>query len=104
MAFRVSTTLEAERELDAILQWLLSRTASEAGARWLNGLQDALASLENMPLRCALAPEGETCRYEVRQLLYGNKPHVYRILFSIKGDAVTVLHIHHGRRLPLALQ
>ena len=34
----------------------------------------------------------------MRQLLYGRKPHVYRILFTIEGDAVYVLRIRHGRR------
>jgi hypothetical protein len=31
-------------------------------------------------------------------LLYGRKPHVYRVLFTIEGEAVYVLHILHGRR------
>ena len=34
----------------------------------------------------------------MRQLLYGRKPHVYRILFTIEGDVVYVLRIRHGRR------
>jgi hypothetical protein len=36
--------------------------------------------------------------YEVRHLLYGHKPHVYRILFTIRGDTVSILYIRHGRR------
>jgi hypothetical protein len=40
--------------------------------------------------------------FEVRHLLYGRKPHVYRILFTIKGDTVSILHIRHGRRQPIA--
>lgn len=39
--------------------------------------------------------------FEVRHLLYGHPPHVYRILFTIEGNAVFVLHIRHGRRQPL---
>jgi hypothetical protein len=34
----------------------------------------------------------------MRQLLYGHKPHMYRILFTVKGDVVYVLRIRHGRR------
>jgi plasmid stabilization system protein ParE len=44
----------------------------------------------------------ETFSLEVRQLLYGSTHHRYRILFTIDGDTVTVLHIRHGRRNPLA--
>ena len=101
MVFRVSSTIEAERDLDGILQWLLSEGAGEAGSRWLSGLQDAIASLETTPRRCGLAQESEAFTFEVRQLLYGTRPHMYRILFTIQDEVVTVLHIRHGRRLPL---
>jgi hypothetical protein len=37
----------------------------------------------------------------VRHLLYGRRPHVYRILFTIESDVVQVLHIRHGRRRPV---
>lgn len=48
-----------------------------------------------LPLPRALA-----FRFEVRHLLYGRKPNVYRILFTIEGDTVHVLHIRHADRLP----
>lgn len=102
MAFRVRTTAKAKRDLDAILGWLLSQQAGEAGLRWFRGLQDAVASLSESPRRCRLAPEDEAFPFEVRQLLYGDRPHVYRVLFTIEDDAVIVLHIRHGRRLPLS--
>ncbi len=69
--------------------------------RWFQGLREAVASLAHSPQRCALAPENATFPFEVRQLLYGRKPHVYRILFTIEGDTVYVLHIRHGRRQPI---
>jgi hypothetical protein len=31
-------------------------------------------------------------------LLYGHKPHIYRILFTIEDEVVYVLRIFHGRR------
>ena len=102
MAFRVRTTLKAKRDLDAILGWLLSEQAGEAGLRWFLGLREAVASLSEIPRRCMLAPENKAFPFEVRQLLYGNRPHVYRILFTIEENAVIVLHIRHGRRLPLS--
>ena len=42
--------------------------------------------------------------FEVRQLFYGRRPHVYRILFTIRGGVVYVLHIVHGRRQRLSEQ
>lgn len=46
----------------------------------------------------ALAPENASVPFEMRQLLYGRKPHLYRIIFTIKGETVYVLSIRHGRR------
>jgi hypothetical protein len=40
--------------------------------------------------------------FEVRQLLYGRKAHRFRVLFTIDGDIVVVLHIRHGRRQHLS--
>jgi plasmid stabilization system protein ParE len=101
MTFRVETTAAAEQDADAILDWLLAEHAGETGKRWFAALQDAIASLAEFPVRCPLAPENVVFPFEVRHLLYGRKPHVYRILFTIEDQTVYVLHIRHGRRQPL---
>jgi|SRR5579863_2633302 plasmid stabilization system protein ParE len=104
MAFRVETSAQAESDADAILEWLLSQHAGQAGIRWVLALEEAIASLAIFPERCSLAPESVRFRFEVRQLLYGRKPHAYRILFTIDGETVNILHIRHGRRKPLSEQ
>lgn len=102
MAFQVKTTAKARRDLDGILNRLLSQEAGEAGLRWFQGLRQAVATLADFPQRCALAPENAVFPFEVRHLLYGRKPHVYRIIFTVEGNTVPVLHIRHGRRQPIA--
>ena len=101
MTFRVETTAEAERDADAILEWLLSQPTGDTGIRWFTALTDAIESLAEFPERCALAPESALFPDEVRHLLCGRIPHVYRILFTITGHTVYVLHVRHGRRQPL---
>jgi plasmid stabilization system protein ParE len=98
MIFRVETTAQAERDGEEILAWLLSQDAGETGERWFRALEEAIDSLATFPKRCPLAPESTRFAFEVRQLLYGRRPHVYRILFTIENDTVYVLHIRHGRR------
>jgi hypothetical protein len=39
--------------------------------------------------------------FDVRQLLYGRKPNVYRVLFTIEDDIVTILHIRRPRQQQL---
>ena len=101
MAFRVETSAQAERDAETILEWLSSHHAGGTGIRWFLALEDAIASLAVFPERCPAAPENSRFPFEVRQLLFGRKPHVYRILFTIEGESVHVLHIRHGRRSPL---
>ena len=102
MAFRVKAAAQAKRDLDDILKRLLSQEAGESGLRWFQGLHQAIATLTDFPQRCALAPENAVFPFEVRQLLYGRKPHLYRIIFTVEGSTVSVLHIRHGRRQPIA--
>jgi plasmid stabilization system protein ParE len=98
MTFRVEITAEAERELDSILSWLISEHAGDAGFHWFATLEEAVATLAKFPRRCPLAPESRLFSFEVRQLLHGKRPHVYRILFTITDQTVYVLHVRHGRR------
>lgn len=98
MDFRVELSDQAQGDIAAIYDWLLSEQAGDAGERWFVALRAAIASLASLPLRCSLAPENRDAPIAVRQLLYGHRPHIYRILFAVEGDVVQVLHIRHGRR------
>lgn len=104
MTFRVEVAAQAEKDAEEILNWLLSEGAGKTGIRWFHGLEDAVASLANFPKSSPIAPESIRFHFEVRQLFYGRKPHIYRILFTIEGEVVKVLHIRHGRRRPLEKQ
>ncbi len=63
----------------------VSQQAGSAGERWFVALREAIGSLSELPLRCRVAPERRDSPVEVRQLLYGRKPHVYRILFAVRS-------------------
>jgi plasmid stabilization system protein ParE len=102
MAFLVRFTANAKRDLDTLLSWLLSQQTGDTGLRWFQGFQEAIASLSDLPARCPLAAEDAAFPFEVRQLLYGSRQNRYRVLFTIDGKTVSVLHIRHGRRKPLA--
>jgi plasmid stabilization system protein ParE len=55
----------------------------EFADRWLRGLMNAIATLQENPQRCGLAIEHEIFSEEVRQLLYGKAKNMYRILYFI---------------------
>ena len=102
MAFRVEIAAAAQIEADEILKWLIEQRAGETGLRWFRALYDAIDSLETFPQRCPVAPENNVFPEEIRHLLYGRKPHQYRILFTIEGETVLITHIRHSRRQTLA--
>ncbi len=95
MAYLVNITARAEREF-ASLYREIHAGESDAALRWYRGLREAVLSLEELPNRCPVTPE----KAQLRHLLYGNKPHVYRIIFRVgeKQKRVDVLHIRHSAR------
>jgi len=95
MAYRVKIMPRAERDLADIYQRIEAST-SDASLTWYRGLRDALRALRNSPNRCPVTPEDR----ELRHLLYGDKPHIYRAIYRVleKQKQVHVLHIRHGAR------
>ena len=95
MAYRVEITLRAERDLESIYIQI-NGANSEAAREWHFGLTAAILSLRQMPNR----NPGTRERKRLRQLLYGQKPNVYRIIFRVvnKPRVAEVLRIRHGAR------
>jgi plasmid stabilization system protein ParE len=56
MAYRVEITRRAEGDLEELYLWVVDRAAQQ-GARWFNGLDRAVLSLDQHPNRCPVAPE-----------------------------------------------
>ncbi len=97
MTYQVVVQPSAQAELDEACRWVHQQSPARA-VKWYHGLLEALRSLESNPERCGLAPESEYFEEQIRQLLYGKRNGVYRILFTVQGQTVSVLHIRHGAR------
>lgn len=66
--------------------------------RWLWMCSESITSLRTMPARCPISIESAAFDVEVRELLFGKKRNVYRILFSIEGSRVSVLRVRSTRQ------
>jgi len=95
MSYQVIIQPRAEADISAAYAYRAAQ-APQAAARWFAGLIEAVYTLEQLPARCPLAPENGHFPEEIRQLLYGTRRDVFRILFTIQGDTVHVLHVRHG--------
>jgi toxin ParE1/3/4 len=95
MAYLVNITSRAERDLARLYEDINAECSDEA-LKWYQGLREAILSLEELPYRCPVTRENR----HVRHLLYGHKPHIYRVLYRVleRQKHVEVLHIRHGAR------
>jgi toxin ParE1/3/4 len=95
MAFHVEILPRARRDLRNIYTYIHAENSRKAHA-WFNGLGAAIASLDQHPARGPVIPGND----RLRHLLYGTKPHVYRIIYAIdeRRRVVSVVHIRRGAR------
>src|SRR5579859_6577163 len=100
MAYRVRLMPRAERDLADIFS-NIHADSSDAARAWYSRLRDTIRSLRDNPHRCPTTHEDE----RFRQLLYGKKPHVYRVIYHVNDTSkqIAVLHIRHGARSEFSL-
>jgi plasmid stabilization system protein ParE len=99
MVYDVKLSRRAERDLYELYEFL-DTSHSPSARRWFNRLEEAIYNLERSPRRCPSAHEAQKIERPLRHFLFGNKPHIYRVLFEINEltGVVLVLTIRHGAR------
>jgi plasmid stabilization system protein ParE len=95
MAFQVVFHPRARSDIAAALAWY-ARTGSAAADRWRTGLLRIIENLETDPNRYPAADEAADLGVDLRQLLYGRRRNVYRVLFTIEGQTVNILRVRHA--------
>lgn len=101
MTYRVVFTARARTDVVEQFRYLLDRSPT-AAARWYAGIEKAVGKLTTLPERHPIAQdETEKLGITLRQMLYGRRPSVFRILFSIEGDTVTLHYVPHIARGPI---
>jgi plasmid stabilization system protein ParE len=95
MIYKVEISPTALNEIDEAYLWIFERSPAGA-ARWFRRLKKAIDTLETNPRRCSLAPESDAFPLEVRQLLLGKPPNVYRVLFTIEESTIRIQHVRHA--------
>ncbi len=98
MAYLVRLTERALRDMEAIYEFI-EADESERAFAWFRELAETIYCLERFPERGTAVAE----RGKLRQLLFGEKPNTYRVIFSVdkRKRVVNVLHIRHGARAAL---
>lgn len=47
-----------------------------------------------------MAPESEDYGEQLRYLTYGKRGDIFRILFTIRGDVIRIIALHHAAQGP----
>lgn len=100
MIFQVRLQSAAVEDLDAAFQYAASHSPVSA-ERWLGRFKTALQTLEHNPNRCPLAAESSRSHRQLREFLFGKRPFVFRVIFTVDGDCVHILRICRAQRRPL---
>ena len=75
----------------------ISRKISPASAsKWYYGLLAKIRTLERFPERWPLAYEAADVGFDLRVILYGRRPQIYRVLFEVQNGSVIVHRVRHA--------
>lgn len=97
MKYRLVYQPTAADELERAIESSFSRYLEQA-PKWCNELLDAIESLALDPDRHPVARENGQFEQTIRQLLFGRGKSIYRVLYTVDGDVVRILHIRYPRQ------
>ncbi len=98
MTYELLLAPRAESDVDRIVHFLAERSPQGATA-WCERWQQVLVELRNDPLKYALAPESKEYSTAIRQVLFKTRRgRVYRVLFTVVGRGVYILHVRGPRQ------
>jgi plasmid stabilization system protein ParE len=92
MTYPIKILPQALAEIQEAYQWMESTIGLDIAVKWYHELLLSVRSLEQMPQRCSLAPEGGQFDKEIRQLLVGKK-RTYRVLFTVEDSTVYIRYL-----------
>jgi toxin ParE1/3/4 len=95
MEYQVDFTDRANRDLD-LIYIKINAEHSVAALNWYRNLKRSIHTLAELPNRCPITRK----QNELRHLLFGNRPHVYRVIFRVveREKCVIILTIRHAAR------
>ena len=103
MAFTVVLRRRAQADIIRHREWLEATHGLRRADRWRVGLlTKIIPALETDPHRYPQAHEAADLGVDLREMLHGRRPHVYRVLFTIDEQTVNIQYIRHASQDLLA--
>ncbi len=81
---------DAVRDMETSFEWGVRNWGEAEAQKWLRELQLIVRKrLREFPMSCPIAPESADFGFQICHLVYER----YRILYTVKGILVLVLHL-----------
>jgi plasmid stabilization system protein ParE len=88
--YKIILHSDAESDIESSFKWGRRAWGEENAKQWVQKLRRAIRKqLTSLPLACPVAPESEQLGVSIRHLIVGR----YRVLFTVRGRTVTILHV-----------
>jgi plasmid stabilization system protein ParE len=88
--YKVILHPDAELDIESSFEWGRQAWGEENAKLWVGKLRRTVRKqLTSMPLACPLAPESDELNISIRHLILDR----YRILFTVRGRTVTIVHV-----------
>ena len=95
--YKVILHPDAESDIESSFKWGCRAWGEENAKLWLRKLRESIRKqLTSLPLACRLAPESDELGVPIRHLIVGR----YRVLFSVRGSTVTIVHVSGAYTVP----
>jgi plasmid stabilization system protein ParE len=95
MHFRVDYRGSAECDIKNA-ERMLAKIGKRSLERWRKRFVKIVEQLEEDPLRFPEAYEAEALDIHLREAVFGQRPHIYRLLYTVSGNTVNVLFVRHA--------
>jgi plasmid stabilization system protein ParE len=96
MARSVKLHPEAASDIRQIIRFISERVSSRSAEGWNARIEAAIERLASEADQWPQADDAADLSIDLREMLCGRRPQVYRILFTIDGDVVNVYRIRHA--------
>lgn len=96
MARTLKLQPNARSDINDLLDTIKDRISVTAAARWLSRLNRALQALSRDAERWALTEEPSLADTDIRELLFGRRPHIYRVFYNFNSERVVVYRVRHS--------
>jgi plasmid stabilization system protein ParE len=88
----------AEFDIRRAVSWIAKNISAASAGKWQARIYRAVQSLIANPELWPEADETASVGIDLRVLISGRRPHVYRVLFKYDDETVNVLRVLHAAR------